>query len=157
MNSLSPRPDNVVDFPQAAPVQTTSNRARLPDTRPSLTHHFNIAGHDGYLTIGFFDDGKPGEMFVVMSKDGTTIRGLMDTLGALTSIALQHRVPLEELTRKFAHQRFEPSGYTQNKDLRNAASIVDYVFRYMELTCPHVSIRDGMVQVANAKVAEAKA
>src|SRR5205085_8632900 len=90
-----------------------------------------IAGHEGYLTVGLFEDGRPGELFVTMAKEGSTIGGLMDTIGALTSMALQYNVPLEGLVKKFAHQRFEPSGFTKNPDIRNASSIIDYVFRWM--------------------------
>jgi ribonucleoside-diphosphate reductase alpha chain len=106
-------------------------RRRLPETRTALTHKFDIAGHEGYLTVGLFEDGQPGELFVTMAKEGSTIGGLMDSIGALTSMALQYGVPLEALVRKFAHQRFEPSGYTKNPDIRNASSITDYVFRWM--------------------------
>jgi ribonucleoside-diphosphate reductase alpha chain len=106
-------------------------RRRLPDTRRAINHKFEIAGHEGYLTVGLFDDGRPGELFVTMAKEGSTIGGLMDTIGALTSMSLQYGVPLETLVKKFAHQRFEPSGFTKNPDIRSAASIIDYVFRWM--------------------------
>ena len=106
-------------------------RHRMPDTRMSLTHRFEIAGHEGYITVGLFEDGMPGELFVTMSKEGSTIGGLMDTVGTLTSIALQYGVPLESLVRKFAYQRFEPSGFTKNPDIRSATSITDYIFRWL--------------------------
>ena len=106
-------------------------RHRMPDTRMSLTHRFEIAGHEGYITVGLYEDGQPGELFITMSKDGSTIGGLMDTVGTLTSIALQYGVPLESLAKKFAYQRFEPSGFTKNPDIRNATSITDYVFRWL--------------------------
>jgi ribonucleoside-diphosphate reductase alpha chain len=106
-------------------------RHRMPDTRMSLTHRFEIAGHEGYITVGLYEDGEPGELFITMSKEGSTIGGLMDTVGTLTSIALQYGVPLESLVKKFAYQRFEPSGFTKNPDIRNATSITDYVFRYL--------------------------
>jgi ribonucleoside-diphosphate reductase alpha chain len=106
-------------------------RHRMPDTRMSLTHRFEIAGHEGYVTVGLYEDGQPGELFITMSKEGSTIGGLMDTVGTLTSIALQYGVPLESLVKKFAYQRFEPSGFTKNPDIRNATSITDYVFRYL--------------------------
>ena len=108
-------------------------RRRLPDTRTAVTHKFDIAGHEGYLTVGLFDDGQPGELFITMAKEGSTIGGLMDCIGTLTSLALQYGVPLEALVRKFAHQRFEPSGFTKNPDIRNASSIIDYVFRWLAL------------------------
>jgi ribonucleoside-diphosphate reductase alpha chain len=106
-------------------------RHRMPDTRMSLTHRFEIAGHEGYITVGLYEDGMPGELFITMSKEGSTIGGLMDTVGTLTSIALQYGVPLESLAKKFAYQRFEPSGFTKNPDIRNATSITDYVFRWL--------------------------
>ena len=108
-------------------------RQRLPETRSATTHKFDIAGHEGYLTVGLFESGQPGELFITMAKEGSTIGGLMDSIGTLTSMALQYGVPLEALVKKFAHQRFEPSGFTKNPDIRNAASIIDYVFRWMAL------------------------
>jgi ribonucleoside-diphosphate reductase alpha chain len=106
-------------------------RHRMPDTRTSLTHKFEIAGHEGYITVGLYEDDQPGELFITMSKEGSTIGGLMDTVGTLTSIALQYGVPLESLVKKFAYQRFEPSGFTKNSDIRHATSITDYVFRWL--------------------------
>jgi ribonucleoside-diphosphate reductase alpha chain len=106
-------------------------RRRLSDTRTAITHKFDIAGHEGYLTVGLFEDGHPGELFITMAKEGSTIGGLMDGIGTLTSMALQYGVPLEALVKKFAHQRFEPSGFTKNPEIRNASSITDYVFRWM--------------------------
>ena len=106
-------------------------RRRLSDTRTAITHKFDIAGHEGYLTVGLFEDNQPGELFITMAKEGSTIGGLMDSVGTLTSMALQYGVPLEALVKKFAHQRFEPSGFTKNPDIRNASSITDYVFRWM--------------------------
>jgi len=108
-------------------------RRRLTDTRTALTHKFDIAGHEGYLTVGLFADHQPGELFITMAKEGSTIGGLMDGIGTLTSMALQYGVPLEALARKFAHQRFEPSGFTKNPEIRNAASITDYVFRWLAM------------------------
>ena len=106
-------------------------RHRMSDTRMSFTHKFEIAGHEGYITVGLFQDGQPGELFITMAKEGSTIGGLMDTVGTLTSIALQYGVPLESLVKKFAYQRFEPSGFTKNPDIRSATSITDYVFRWL--------------------------
>ena len=106
-------------------------RRRLPETRTAVTHKFDIAGHEGYLTIGLFEDGTPGEMFITMAKEGSTIGGLMDSVAALTSISLQYGVPLDALVRKFSHQRFEPSGFTKNPQIGRASSIIDYVFRWM--------------------------
>lgn len=106
-------------------------RRRLPETRMSLTHKFNVAGHEGYLTVGLYEDGKPGELFITMAKEGSTIGGLMDSLGTATSVALQYGVPLESLVRKFTHQRFEPAGMTTNRDIPFARSLVDYIFRWL--------------------------
>jgi ribonucleoside-diphosphate reductase alpha chain len=108
-------------------------RRRLPDTRTAVTHKFDIAGHEGYFHVGLFEDGQPGELFITMAKEGSTIGGLMDSIGTLTSMALQYGVPLEALVKKFAHQRFEPSGFTKNPEIRNASSIIDYVFRWLAL------------------------
>lgn len=106
-------------------------RRRLPDTRVSVTHVFEIARHQGYLTVGLYENQEPGEVFIQMAKEGSTIGGLMDTVATLTSMALQYGVPLETLVRKFAYQRFEPSGFTKNPDIRMATSITDYVFRWL--------------------------
>jgi ribonucleoside-diphosphate reductase alpha chain len=106
-------------------------RRRLPDTRRSITHKFDIAGHEGYITVGLFEDGSPGELFITMAKEGSTIGGLMDTIGTLVSLALQYGVPLESMVKKFAHQRFEPSGFTKNRDIPVAKSITDYIFRWL--------------------------
>ncbi len=106
-------------------------RRRLPETRKAINHKFNIAGHEGYLNVGLFDDGQPGELFITMAKEGSTIGGLMDTVATLTSMALQYGVPLDALAKKFSHQRFEPSGFTKNPDIKKASSIIDYVFRWM--------------------------
>ncbi|MBX9738007.1 MAG: adenosylcobalamin-dependent ribonucleoside-diphosphate reductase, partial [Phycisphaerales bacterium] len=106
-------------------------RRRLPDTRASITHKFNIGGHEGYLTVGLYEDGQPGELFITMAKEGSTIGGLMDSIGTATSVALQYGVPLESLVNKFTHQRFEPAGITTNRDIPFAKSLVDYIFRWM--------------------------
>lgn len=106
-------------------------RRRLPDTRASITHKFNIAGHEGYLTVGLYEDGMPGELFITMAKEGSTIGGLMDSLGTAVSVALQYGVPVEGLVNKFTHQRFEPAGITTNQDIPFAKSLVDYIFRWM--------------------------
>ena len=106
-------------------------RRRLADTRESVTHKFNVAGHEGYLIVGLYDDGKPGELFITMAKEGSTIGGLMDSLGTAISVALQYGVPLTSLVKKFEHQRFEPMGMTTNSDIPFAKSLVDYIFRWM--------------------------
>ncbi len=106
-------------------------RRRLPDTRASITHKFNIAGHEGYITVGLYEDGTPGELFITMAKEGSTIGGMMDSLGTAISVALQYGVPVEGLVNKFTHQRFEPAGMTANRDIPFAKSFVDYIFRWM--------------------------
>ncbi|MDD5252271.1 MAG: intein-containing adenosylcobalamin-dependent ribonucleoside-diphosphate reductase, partial [Patescibacteria group bacterium] len=106
-------------------------RRRLPYERKSLTHKFSIAGHDGFITVGLYDDGTPGEIFLRMSKGGSVVSGLMDSFAVSTSIALQYGVPLKVLVNKFAHVRFEPSGFTSNPNIRIAKSIMDYIFRWM--------------------------
>ncbi|MFM7806805.1 MAG: hypothetical protein ACKPEA_02610, partial [Planctomycetota bacterium] len=106
-------------------------RRRLPETRGSITHKFNVAGHEGYLIVGLYEDGRPGELFITMAKEGSTIGGLMDSLGTAISVALQYGVPVESLVTKFAHQRFEPMGMTTNADIPFAKSLVDYIFRWM--------------------------
>ncbi|MCH8151482.1 MAG: adenosylcobalamin-dependent ribonucleoside-diphosphate reductase [Planctomycetes bacterium] len=106
-------------------------RRRLPDTRASITHRFNVAGHEGYLTVGLYTDGSPGELFITMAKEGSTIGGLMDCLGIAISVALQYGVPIESLVNKFTHQRFEPMGMTTNSDIPFAKSLLDYIFRWL--------------------------
>jgi ribonucleoside-diphosphate reductase alpha chain len=108
-------------------------RRTLPDVRQAITHKFSIAGHDGYLTVGLYEDGQPGEMFLRMAKEGSTISGLMDTVAIMTSIALQYGVPLKALVDKFSHSRFEPAGFTQNPEIPFAKSVTDYVFRWLGL------------------------
>ena len=111
-----------------------AERKRLPDERPSITHKFSIAGHEGYLHIGLYPDTRmPGEIFITMAKEGSTISGLMDAFATSISIALQWQVPLEDLTNKFSHMRFEPSGFTNNRQIPIAKSIMDYIFRYLSL------------------------
>ena len=102
-------------------------RRRLPDERRALTHHFSIAGQEGYLTVGVYEDGLPGEIFITMSKQGSTISGLMDSFATAVSLALQYGVPLEVLCSKFTHVRFEPSGWSGTPKIGYAKSIVDYV------------------------------
>jgi ribonucleoside-diphosphate reductase alpha chain len=106
-------------------------RRRLPIDRQALCHKFDIAGHEGYLHVGFHEDGTPGEIFIKMAKEGSTISGLMDTIGVLTSMALQYGVPLEVLVSKFSHVRFEPSGFTKNPEIPMAKSLIDYIFRFL--------------------------
>jgi ribonucleoside-diphosphate reductase alpha chain len=115
----------------AAQLVTSPIRRKLPDERHALTHKFDIAGHEGYITVGLFADGQPGEIFLVMAKEGSTISGFADAFAQAISYALQYGVPLQALVDKFSHVRFEPSGMTRNPDIRFAKSIVDYIFRWM--------------------------
>jgi ribonucleoside-diphosphate reductase alpha chain len=108
-------------------------RERLPDERKAVTHHFSVGGHDGYVTVGLYPDGRPGEIFFRVTKEGSTVNGLMDSLGISMSMALQHGVPLKDLVRKLAHLRFEPAGATNNPRIRFAKSIPDYVARWLAL------------------------
>ncbi|MEK6700945.1 MAG: adenosylcobalamin-dependent ribonucleoside-diphosphate reductase, partial [Planctomycetota bacterium] len=117
--------------PQRLIAPLKPHRKRLPDTRRSLTHKFNVAGHEGYLTVGLYEDGRPGELFITMSKEGSTMGGLMDAVGTATSVSLQYGVPIESLVNKFSHQRFEPAGMTENPEIPFAKSLVDYIFRWM--------------------------
>ena len=121
-------------------------RRKLPDERPSITHRFDIAGHEGYITVGMFDDGQPGEIFLVMAKEGSTISGFADAFAQAISYALQYGVPLQVLVDKFSHARFEPSGMTRNPEVRFAKSIVDYVFRWMatKFLSPEARFRAGV-------------
>jgi ribonucleoside-diphosphate reductase alpha chain len=99
----------------------------------AITHKFAVGGHEGYITVGLYEDGAPGELFITMSKEGSTISGLMDTIATAISLALQYGVPLRVLVDRFSHMRFEPSGFTGNPDLPIAKSIVDYIFRWLGL------------------------
>jgi ribonucleoside-diphosphate reductase alpha chain len=115
----------------AVAAETGPRRRRLPDERAAITHKFDIAGHEGYITVGLYEDGLPGELFIVMAKEGSTISGFADAFAQAISYALQYGVPLQDLVDKFSHVRFEPSGMTRNPDVRFAKSIVDYIFRWM--------------------------
>ena len=106
-------------------------RRRLPDTRAGLTHKFDIQGHEGYITVGLFEDSTPGEVFITMAKQGSTIGGLMDTIATLISLNLQYGVPVEAIVRKFEHMRFEPAGFTMNPDIPMAKSMMDYLARWL--------------------------
>jgi ribonucleoside-diphosphate reductase alpha chain len=115
----------------AVSVELRPARRKLPDERHAITHKFSIAGHEGYITVGMYEDGKPGEIFLVMAKEGSTISGLMDAFATSISMALQYGVPLEALVEKFSHVRFEPSGFTKNPEIPYAKSITDYIFRWL--------------------------
>jgi ribonucleoside-diphosphate reductase alpha chain len=116
---------------KAAGGAARPRRERLPDTRQSITHKFNISGHEGYVTVGLYPDGRPGELFITMAKEGSTIGGLMDCFGTAVSMSLQYGVPLEVYVNKFSHTRFEPWGYTKNPEIKIAKSLVDYIFRWL--------------------------
>src|SRR5947199_7867440 len=118
----------------AAPVEKVVYRPvrrKLPDERRAITHKFSIGGHEGYITVGMYDDGAPGEIFITMAKEGSTISGLMDNFATAVSFNLQYGVPLKFLVDKFAHLRFEPSGWTGNQQIPYAKSIMDYIFRWL--------------------------
>jgi ribonucleoside-diphosphate reductase alpha chain len=108
-------------------------RHRLQEERASITHKFNVGGHEGYITVGLYPDQSPGELFIKMAKEGSTVSGLMDSFALAVSISLQHGVPLKLLCEKFAHTRFEPSGWTNNPDIGFAKSIMDYIFRWLQV------------------------
>jgi ribonucleoside-diphosphate reductase alpha chain len=117
----------------AAALEAAPARKALPPERHAVTHKFAVAGHEGYITVGLYEDGAPAELFIRMSKEGSTISGLMDTIATAISLALQYGVPLRVLVDRFSHMRFEPSGFTGNPDIPIAKSIVDYIFRWLGL------------------------
>jgi ribonucleoside-diphosphate reductase alpha chain len=121
----------VVAVPGIGVVEGRPVRRKLPDERQAITHKFSIAGHEGYITVGMYEDGKPGEVFLVMAKEGSTISGLMDGFATSLSLALQYGVPLEAIVDKFSHMRYEPSGFTKNPDIGYAKSITDYIARWL--------------------------
>ncbi|HXT31175.1 MAG TPA: hypothetical protein VN716_17885, partial [Vicinamibacterales bacterium] len=130
----------------AAVADAGPRRHKLPDERQAITHKFDIAGHEGYITVGLYEDGLPGELFIVMAKEGSTISGFADAFAQAISYALQYGVPLQDLVDKFSHVRFEPSGMTRNPDVRFAKSIVDYIFRWMaaKFLSPEAQFRAGV-------------
>ncbi len=125
-------------------------RRRLPAERAAVTHKFQVAGHEGYITVGLYEDGQPGELFLKMAKEGSTISGLMDTIATMTSVSLQYGVPLRDLVNKFAHVRFEPAGFTGNNEIPIAKSIVDYVFRWMGSRFLPASDREALGLIGDA-------
>ncbi len=132
--SKGTQPLSTKQEPEAKGQVSAPRRERLPDTRQSVTHKFSIVGHEGYITVGLYPDGRPGELFITMAKEGSTIGGLMDCFGTAVSMSLQYGVPLEVYVNKFSHTRFEPMGHTKNPDIRIAKSIVDYIFRWLGIT-----------------------
>ncbi len=131
-------------------------RRRLPDERRAITHKFQVSGHEGYITVGLYPDGQPGEIFLKMAKEGSTVSGLMDSLATMTSISLQYGVPLRDLVNKFSHMRFEPAGFTGNSEIPIAKSIVDYVFRWLGSRFLSKDERDalGIITRGDSDVAE---
>ncbi len=119
--------------PAAGTDGSPAVRRRLPDERHSLTHHFSVGGQEGYVTVGLYEDGLPGELFIRMAKEGSTVSGLMDSFATAVSLALQYGVPLRVLCDKFSHTRFEPSGWSGNPKIGYAKSLTDYLFRWLEL------------------------
>jgi ribonucleoside-diphosphate reductase alpha chain len=117
-------------------------RHRLTDERRAITHKFSVGGHEGYLTVGMYKDGRPGEIFIVMAKEGSAISGLMDSFALAVSMAFQHGVPLKVLVDKFAHTRFEPQGFTGNPKIGHASSIMDYIFRWLAMKFPDGRFED---------------
>lgn len=115
------------------PNATQAVRRRLPNERRSLTHHFSVGGQEGYVTVGLYEDGLPGEVFIRMAKEGSIVSGLMDSFATAVSLALQYGVPLQILCDKFSHTRFEPSGWSGNPKIGYAKSLMDYLFRWLEL------------------------
>src|SRR5207302_424303 len=112
-------------------VEARPPRRRLRDERQSLTHKFEVQGHEGYITVGLYEDGTPGEIFLTMAKEGSTMSGLMDAFATQTSVALQYGVPLRVMVNKFTHMRFEPNGFTKNPEIPIAKSVIDYIFRWL--------------------------
>lgn len=112
-------------------------RNRLPDERVSVTHKFEVGGHEGYITVGLYPDHQPGELFITMAKEGSTVSGLISSFAQSISIGLQHGVPLKLFCEKFAHTRFEPSGWSSNPEIRQATSVMDYIFRWLQLKFAH--------------------
>jgi len=132
LNTSKKEEPAVAVVPVVVPEQRPARR-RLPDERQSITHKFSIGGHEGYLTVGMYEDGTPGELFCVMAKEGSVVSGLMDSFATSVSLALQYGVPLKVLVDKFSHTRFEPSGFTGNPNIPIAKSIIDYIFRWLSL------------------------
>lgn len=134
-------------------IEPAPRRRHLPMDRQAICHKFEIAGHEGYIHVGFYEDGTAGEIFIKMAKEGSTISGLMDTIATLTSLALQYGVPLEALVSKFGHVRFEPSGFTKNPDIPYAKSLTDYIFRFLgsRFLSTEQKQEDGLVEGNNQK------
>ncbi len=140
----------------AVSAKKKADRRRLPDERQAITHKFSIAGHEGYITAGLYEDGTPGEIFITMSKEGSTISGLMDAFATSVSMALQYGVPLRVLVEKFQHMRFEPSGFTGNREIPIAKSVLDYIFRWLgKKFLPPEELSRSIDEYGELQVAEA--
>lgn len=139
-----PEPTDKSEPDQAAKEVTPSlegatlPRRRLPDTRRSVTHKFSVSGTEGYLIVGLYEDGRPGELFIKIAKEGSTLSGLFDSIGILTSLGLQHGVPLQIMIDKLKYTHFEPSGHSKNPAIGKASSLMDYIFRWLEIEFPEV-------------------
>jgi ribonucleoside-diphosphate reductase alpha chain len=129
--SPAPSPQPPAPGPEPAAAALKPYRRKLPDERRAVTHKFSVGAHEGYLTVGLYEEGQPGEIFITMAKEGSTVSGLMDSFATAVSLALQYGVPLKVLCDKFSHMRFEPSGWTNNPEIRYAKSIMDYIFRWL--------------------------
>jgi len=130
----APKGPGEVEVKQGVDERPIAHRVRLPATRQSLLHKFSVGGHEGFLTVGHYENGQPGEILIQMAKEGSTVGGLLNTFAVSVSLNLQYGIPLEILVKKFTHFRFEPSGMTSNRDIPFAKSITDYVFRWIGLT-----------------------
>ncbi len=146
---------DAISAEQLEAARTKPHRHRLPATRKSITHKFSVARHEGYLNVGLYEDSQPGELFISMSKEGSTVGGMMDAFATSISLCLQYGVPLESLVRKFSHQRFEPAGMTDNRDIPMAKSIIDYIFRWMGLQFLGEEYRKKMLPVRGDNAPEA--
>jgi ribonucleoside-diphosphate reductase alpha chain len=143
--------------PELAAPPSKPYRRKLPDERPGFTHKFSVGAHEGYLTVGLYENGQPGEIFITMAKEGSTVSGLMDSFATAVSLALQYGVPLKVLCDKFSHTRFEPSGWTHHPEIRYAKSVMDYIFRWLAwkfLPRDAQPREDASVQSLNGKEAE---
>jgi ribonucleoside-diphosphate reductase alpha chain len=150
VGDIQARPQEIVQ--EVVKEVERPKRRKLADERPAITHKFDIAGHEGYITVGLFPDGKPGEIFLTMAKEGSTISGFADAFAQAISYSLQYGVPLPVLVDKFSHARFEPSGMTKNPEIRFAKSIVDYIFRWMatKFLSPEAQFNAGVNMAENS-------
>jgi ribonucleoside-diphosphate reductase alpha chain len=132
-STISPAREQLPIDKRTVKERSQAVRCRLPEERQSMTHRFNIGGHKGYVTVGLYPDGEPGELFITMAKEGSSVSGLVSSVAQVVSVALQHGVPLKVFCEKFEHTRFEPNGFTGNRELPIATSIMDYIFRWLRL------------------------